>query len=148
MSLLVPDKNGNMVDVVLGMTVLGDMPSPVNLILELPLVAMAIGSPMQSSVSMAKNIYWIRMMVPTHCMAVVKAFILKYGMHSKKTPQTIVFTYVSPDGDAGYPGKLTSKVTFTLTDENALQIDYEATTEAKSSDQSYQSRLLQSERCR
>jgi aldose 1-epimerase len=37
-------------------------------------------------------------------------------------------TYVSPDGDAGYPGKLTVHVTYHLTADNALSIDYQATT--------------------
>jgi aldose 1-epimerase len=41
----------------------------------------------------------------------------------------IQFTYVSPDGDEGYPGKLTVSVTYTVTDDNALKIDYEATTD-------------------
>jgi aldose 1-epimerase len=41
----------------------------------------------------------------------------------------LVLTHVSPDGDQGYPGALSAKVTYTLTDQNELAIDYEATTD-------------------
>ena len=36
----------------------------------------------------------------------------------------------SPDGDSGFPGNVTAYVTYTLKENNALDIDYEATTDA------------------
>ena len=41
----------------------------------------------------------------------------------------VKLTYSSKDGEEGYPGNLTAVVTYTLTHENALKIDYEATTD-------------------
>lgn len=41
----------------------------------------------------------------------------------------VAFSYLSKDGDDGFPGNLKVKVTYTLTDENALVVDYEATTD-------------------
>ena len=43
--------------------------------------------------------------------------------------QGVVFKYVSPDGEEGFPGALTTRVTYTLTDKNELKIDYEAVTD-------------------
>ena len=42
---------------------------------------------------------------------------------------TLVLSLVSPDGDGGFPGTLSVKVFFTLTDENALVIEYAATSD-------------------
>lgn len=39
----------------------------------------------------------------------------------------VMFTYLSKDGEEGFPGNLTAKVTYTLNDDNELVIDYEAT---------------------
>lgn len=45
------------------------------------------------------------------------------------TTAGVVLTYVSPDGDQGYPGTLKLRVTYTLNERNELAIDYHATTD-------------------
>lgn len=42
--------------------------------------------------------------------------------------QSIVLQYVSPDGENGFPGELTTTLTYTLRDDGALGIDFKATT--------------------
>lgn len=43
--------------------------------------------------------------------------------------QTVELTYVSPDGEEGYPGTLTVTVTYHLSDDNEVKIDYKAETD-------------------
>src|SRR5437660_775965 len=49
----------------------------------------------------------------------------------KETPDgpSVKFTYRSRDGEEGYPGNLTATVTYTLTNDNALKLNYTATTD-------------------
>jgi aldose 1-epimerase len=42
----------------------------------------------------------------------------------------LALRHISPDGDEGYPGTLTVRVRYQLTDEDELEVDYEAATDA------------------
>jgi len=47
----------------------------------------------------------------------------------KTNGSTLVFSYISPDGEQGFPGNLTVKVTYTLTEDQSVKMEYEATTD-------------------
>lgn len=59
----------------------------------------------------------------------------KTGFHRKVweakqiNDHTLELNYFSPDGDGGFPGNLAIKVIYTLTNKNALAISYSATTD-------------------
>lgn len=44
---------------------------------------------------------------------------------------SVVFTRISSDMEEGFPGNLSVKVTYTLNDQNALEMEYEATTDKR-----------------
>ena len=43
---------------------------------------------------------------------------------------TVTLTHISPDGHEGFPGKVTMRVTYRLSNDDSLSIKYEATTDA------------------
>lgn len=59
----------------------------------------------------------------------------KNGFQSKEwtvaeqTDSSLRFTRISPNGEEGFPGKLNVSVTYTLTADNALKMEYSATTD-------------------
>mgnify|MGYP003303596368 CR=1 FL=1 len=48
---------------------------------------------------------------------------------ASKSENQVVLTLLSPDGEAQFPGTVNAEVTYTLTDENAIDIAYKATTD-------------------
>jgi len=52
----------------------------------------------------------------------------QYVWQAKEVPDGVEFTHVSPDGDMGFPGKLTATVRYTLKGDT-LRIDYSAKTD-------------------
>lgn len=55
----------------------------------------------------------------------------QYQVYDAEQPNdsTVVLTLNSPDGDNNFPGNVTAKVTYTLTSDNSLDIAYEAVTD-------------------
>ncbi|KAI8085010.1 aldose 1-epimerase [Halteromyces radiatus] len=57
-------------------------------------------------------------------------------------PASIQLTYVSPDGDQGYPGTLTTHVTYTVNNDDTLTIDYHATLSKRGDDEQLHSTIV------
>jgi len=71
---------------------------------------------------------------PNHLHGGVKGFDkVLWTASETQTDSTasLVLTYLSKDMEEGYPGNLNTKVTYTLTNNNELDVDYEATTDKK-----------------
>ena len=67
---------------------------------------------------------------PNHLHGGVRGFDKHvWSARVSETETAVAFSRRSPDGEEGYPGTLTCKVTYTLTNENELKIEYEATTD-------------------
>ncbi|MBA2498536.1 MAG: galactose mutarotase [Chitinophagaceae bacterium] len=68
---------------------------------------------------------------PNHLHGGTKGFQYVVWNATQLNDSTLELRYTSPDGEEGYPGKLDVKVTYGLTADNGLTMDYEATTDKK-----------------
>lgn len=59
----------------------------------------------------------------------IKGFNSVVWEAEQKDPQTIELNYISADGEEGFPGELKTTVTYHLTDENEVVISYRAVTD-------------------
>src|SRR5690242_18051599 len=59
----------------------------------------------------------------------IKGFDKRVWTAKELSGPALELTYVSKDGEEGFPGTLTAKVVYTLTDQNELKIEYSATTD-------------------
>jgi aldose 1-epimerase len=129
-SLMVPDKNGKMVDVILGHDSLSGYAKPGESFFGTTIGRYGNRIAKAKFKLDGKEYKLDANNGPNSLHGGRGGFNTKVWDVVSQDPQSITFSYVSKDGEEGYPGNLTSKVKFTLTDENAIQIDYEATTDA------------------
>ncbi|HPD26560.1 MAG TPA: aldose epimerase family protein, partial [Candidatus Marinimicrobia bacterium] len=66
---------------------------------------------------------------PNHLHGGPKGFFKVIWDIEQLDSQSVRLTYVSPDGEKGYPGEVKISVVYTITDDDALRIDYYGTTD-------------------
>lgn len=130
-SIMMPDRNGKLDNVVLGLSNLQDMVNEVN-----PYLGAAIGR-YGNRIAMGKfSIDGVEYTLPqnnaTNCLhGGLRGFSHHVWDAEQTNKQTLVLKYVSADGEEGFPGNLSIEMTYTLTDKNEVKIDYTATTDKK-----------------
>jgi aldose 1-epimerase len=67
---------------------------------------------------------------PNHLHGGVRGFDKVMWEATPADGNSLVLTYISPDGEEGYPGEVRAKTTYTWTEDNELIVEMEATTDA------------------
>ncbi len=129
-SVMVPDKNGTMQDVVLGFSSIDDY-------VNIPNNFGATIGRYGNRIAHGKiDVDGVEYNLPQNNFGHTlhggdNGFDTKVFDAVQTNNQTVELSYLSEDGEAGFPGNLTTKVTIALTDDNAIDIQYEATTDKK-----------------
>ncbi len=128
-SLHVPDKNGDLVDVVLGYTDLAAYRQPGEGFYGA--VVGRYGNRIdKGQFELEDQQYQLELNNgPNTLHGGTNGFFAKVWEVKQVTDSSLELQYVSPDGDAGYPGKLEATVIYTLTSDHGLDITYRATTD-------------------
>lgn len=129
-SVMVPDKNGKMTDVVLGYDNIGQyVQSDGNYGALIGRYGNRIN---QGKFTLDDVEYTLPQNNGAHCLhGGPQGYHARMWDAKQLNDQVLELTYLSKDGEAGFPGNLDIKVTYTLTDDNAVGIKYEATTDKK-----------------
>ena len=127
-SVMVPDKDGQMRDVVLGFDSIQDYISK-------PSDFGASIGPYANRINQGKfTLDGVEYQLPRnnygHCLhGGPQGFQYRVYDAVQLNPQELQLTYVAKDGEEGFPGNITCKVLMKLTDDNAIDIQYEAETD-------------------
>lgn len=128
-SLLVPDKHGNWVDVVTGHDSIKEYLSS-----EEPYFGAVCGRTgnriANGKFTLEGKEYTLAINNgPNNLHGGLKGFNAVVWDAKQTDAQTVVLSYLSVDGEEGFPGNLTTTITYQLTDDNALKIIYKAVTD-------------------
>ncbi len=135
LSLRVPDREGSLDDVVLGFDAFDAYRSD-SYLEEMPYFGAIIGRCCNRIADGRFEIDGATHQLPTnhgahHLHGGTTGFDRRYWIgypFAGEGERGIRYTYVSPDGEQGYPGTLSVSVTYCLTDDNDVRVSYEATT--------------------
>jgi len=127
-SLTAPDRNGKFGDVVLGMDDIKGYQTPV------PYFGALIGryGNRIGKAQFALDGHTYKLPANDNGNTLhggLKGFDKRIWSAKPGTAASLELSYVSKDGEEGFPGTLSAKVVYTLTNENELKIDYTATTD-------------------
>lgn len=127
-SIMVPDRDGKMQDVVLGFDSIQDyIKYPTDFGATIGRYANRIN---QGKITVDSVTYQLPQNNYGHCLhGGPRGFQYQIFDARPLGDQSLELTYLSKDGEEGFPGNLTCKVNFTLTDDNAIDIRYSAETD-------------------
>ena len=129
-SLMVPDKEGKLTDVVLGFDNVEDyMNIPSDFGASIGRYANRIN---QGQITLDGETIQLPQNNFGHCLhGGPTGWQYQVYEAQQKDDRTLLLTIQSPDGDNNFPGNVVANVTYTLTDDNTIDIAYEATTDKK-----------------
>lgn len=127
-SIMVPDRDGKMQDVVLGFDSIQDyIKYPTDFGATIGRYANRIN---QGKITVDSVTYQLPQNNYGHCLhGGPRGFQYQVFDARPLGEHSLELTYLSKDGEEGFPGNLTCKVIFTLTDDNAIDIRYSAETD-------------------
>lgn len=127
-SVMVPDRNGEMKDVVLGYDNIKDyMETDNNFGAAIGRYANRIN---QGRITLNGQEIQLPQNNFGHCLhGGPQGWHTRIFDAEKLSGNTLKLSLDSPDGEAGFPGNVKAEITYTLTDDNAVRIDYSATTD-------------------
>ena len=129
-SIMTPDKNGKMTDVVLGFDNIDDYINvPSDFGATIGRYANRIGD---GKITIDGKEIQLPQNNGSHCLhGGPTGWQYQVFKTNQLDAQTIKLTVESPDGDNNFPGNVVASVTYTLTEDNAIDIKYDATTDQK-----------------
>ncbi len=128
-SLTVPDKNGKMADVVIGFKSIDDYLKATG-IYHGAIIGRVAGRINNGKIDVNGTNYTLQQNAGNHHLhGGLNGFHNQVWEVKSCNDTSLVLTYMSKDGEMGYPGNVQTEVTYTLNPKNELSIAYKATTD-------------------